>query len=152
MTLAARRVLVVVLLLTATLGVLAAPGAAADYYNGTSNDQEFQEDRNEWLADVDLTLAGLVTLVGRIGVWLIGVGVAAPSGASAGALVTGVLLGGTMLGFVAPARVGSVAGGVLGVSGLAAIVAVDAAPTWLYAVALFAVGLLTATVFRSALR
>jgi len=33
-----------------------------------------------------------------------------------------------------------------------AIVAVDAAPTWLYAVALFAVGLLTATVFRSALR
>jgi hypothetical protein len=142
--------LVMGLLLLATVAVSPAP--AQSYYDNTTDDQEFQEDRDSWMADVDLTLAGLVTLMSRIGTWLIGSGVAAPSGASAGALATGVIIGGMMLGFSAPAKVGSVGGGVLGIGGVAAIVAIDAAPVWMYAVMLFALGLLAANVFRSALR
>jgi hypothetical protein len=136
-------------LLVSTLFV--APAAGQTYYNNSTNDG-LQEDRDSWLSGVDLTLSGLVLLLSRIGTWIIGSGVQTSSGASAGALGTGVLLGGLMLGMGASARVGMVAGGTLGMASIFAIVSIDAAPAWTYAVALFALGLLVAAVLRRQLQ
>jgi hypothetical protein len=45
-----------------------------------------------------------------------------------------------------------VAGGTLGMSSIFAIAAIDAAPSWMYAVALFALGLLASAVLQRQLQ
>jgi hypothetical protein len=145
------RVLVVAVLVSGLLLAGVGGVSAQSYYNQSDNDN-LDQDRDSWLSGVDLTLAGLIMLVSRVGTWIIGTGIQSPSGAPAGALATGVMLGGLMLGMGASSRVGMVAGGTLGMSSIFAIAAIDFAPSWMYAVALFALGLLASAVIRRQLQ
>ena len=111
----------------------------APLYENASN-----PDTDGWFAGVDTDLPGILTMVSRVGTYVIGGG---GSGVS-GQLLTGVAVLGIGVGSVARANVGSVAGGVLGVVAIFAGAATGIAPQWLTAVFMFAVGLVLASVFR----
>ena len=138
---------VVVLLLGGVAGVGAQDNntTAADeaplYENST------EPNTDSWLAGVDADLPGIVTLVGRVGTFVVGGG---GSGIS-GSLLTGVLVMGLGLGAVTRSGVGEVAGVTLAVAGVFSGVATGIAPQWTSGVLMFGVGLVLASVFRRVL-
>jgi len=120
----------------------------APYYQGEDTDVGI----DGWLSGlVDATLDDVLTLLGRIGNFLIGSGFTAQGGVgSAGVLLTGALVGGVIFGSGARASVGPVGGLVFATLAAFGFVAVGIGPSWLYATVLFAIGVIaTGAVIRS---
>lgn len=112
-------------------------------------DEEVEPDTDGWLEDMDEpSVSAIVTLMSRLGTFVVGGGAGAAMSQSAPALMTGLLVLGTALGMVVGTGVGSVGGSVLAVTGVFATVAVGLAPAWGTAIAVFGVGLVAAAVFR----
>lgn len=127
---------------------LAAPVVAQN--NTTASDEAplyentTEPNTDSWLDGVNPDLPGLMTMVGRLGTFVIGGG----GGGVNGSLLTGVLVMGLGLGTVARAGVGDIAGVTLAVAGVFAGVATGIAPQWTSGVLMFGVGLVLASVFR----
>lgn len=121
----------------------------APYYS----DDNASVENDSWSANrTDPTLANVTYWVVTGGGWIVGTGDVAPGGAGlTGSLVLGLVVGGVLLGPVSRERVGPVAGGVLLVTALFGISAAALAPSWLWAVVLFIVGLLFTVVIDRAL-
>jgi hypothetical protein len=111
----------------------------APLYENTS-----EPNTDSWLDGVNPDLPGLMTMVGRLGTFVIGGG----GGGVNGSLLTGVLVMGLGVGTVARAGVGDIAGVTLAVAGVFAGVATGIAPQWTSGVLMFGVGLVLASVFR----
>jgi len=132
----------VVVAATGAIGGVAAQSTneTPDYYGNAS-----EPNTDSWFESVDpTTLEGIVTMVSRIGTYVIGGGGTGISGQ----LLTGVTVAGIGIGSVARANIGGVAGIVLGISALFAGAATGIAPGWVSAVVMFGVGLVLASVFR----
>lgn len=144
-------VALVVLVLTLSLGGLA--GGAIAQTNTTAEDEapiyenSTEPNTDTWMDGVEPDLPGVVTLIGRVGTFVVGGG----GGGVNGSLLTGVLVMGMGLGTVARSGVGSVAGGTLAVAGVFAGVATGIAPQWTSGVLMFGIGLVLASVFRRVL-
>jgi len=139
----------VVLLATCVFGGLSSVAIAQDNNTTVEEKAPLYEDAQEpdtdgWFAGLEPDLPGILTMVSRVGTYVIGGG---GSGVS-GQLLTGVAVLGIGVGSVARANVGGVAGGVLATIAIFAGAATGIAPQWLTAVVMFAVGLLLASVFR----
>lgn len=135
-------VVAVVVAATGAVGGVAAQSTneTPDYYGNAS-----EPNTDGWFESVDpTTLEGIVTMLSRIGTYVIGGGGTGISGQ----LLTGVTVAGIGIGSVARANVGGVAGIVLGITALFAGAATGIAPGWVSAVVMFGVGLVLASVFR----
>lgn len=136
------RVVVAAVLLVAISSGLGGVAATEppDYYGGAE-----EPDTSDWFEDVDpTTLSGIITMITRVGTYIVGGGGAGISGQ----LLTGIAVAGIGLGSVARANVGGVAGVVLGITALFVAASTGIAPEWISAVVMFAVGLVLASVFR----
>lgn len=112
-------------------------------------EQESEVDTGAWTADnEEPTLDAILTYVSRLGSFVVGTGTGEDIDQSTGPLLVGALLVGTVLGVVVGTGIGTVGGSALIVSGAYAAVGVGIAPTWSYAVVVFGVGLVLATVAR----
>jgi len=142
-----KRIAVVTIVLVAAFGAVGGVTAQNQTVNGTApyySDAD-EPDTSGWFDDVDpTTLSGLVTMVSRVGTFVIGGGATGVSGS----LLTGVAVAGIGLGSVARANIGGVAGAVLGITAVFSGVATGIAPQWISAVLMFAIGLVLASVFR----
>ena len=134
---------VTVVVLVATIGALGGLAAADEtppYY-----DDAEEPETSGWFDGVDPTsLSGIVTMLSRVGTFVIGGGGTGISGQ----LLTGLAVAGIGVGSVARANVGGVAGVVLGITAVFTGAATGIAPQWISAVVMFAVGLVLASVFR----
>lgn len=133
--------------------VTGAIGGVAAQTNTTAEDEAplyenaSEPDTDTWLDGVGTDLGGLVTLVGRVGTFVVGGG----STGISSSLLTGVLVMGIGLGTVARSGVGEIAGATLAVAGVFAGVATGIAPQWTSGVLMFGIGLIMAAVFRRVL-
>lgn len=140
------KVAIAAVVLIATVGAIGGV-AAQDSTNETPPyyDDAEEPDTSSWFDGVDPTsLSGIVTMVSRVGTFVIGGGATGVSGQ----LLTGVAVAGIGVGSVARANVGGVAGVVLGITAVFTGAATGIAPQWISAVVMFAVGLVLASVFR----
>ena len=140
------RLAVIGIVLLATAGAIGGV-AAEEATNETPPYYEEAEepDTSSWFEGVDPTsLSGIVTMVSRVGTFVIGGGGTGISGQ----LLTGIAVAGIGLGSVARANVGGVAGVVLGITAVFTGAATGIAPEWISAVVMFSVGLVLASVFR----
>jgi hypothetical protein len=117
----------------------------APYYadnNSIVDNQAWMDDRQ------DPTLDNVTHYLTRVGGFVIGSETSGGGGA-AGVLALALVLGGIVLGTFVGNGVGPVGGGVLGLVGVAGLAGAGLMPTWLFATALFGIGLvLTAAVIR----
>ena len=143
-----------VCLLISGLAVAAVPAIAeddeteSDDLPGYYDDRQVHVDNESWMdGNEDATISNVSTMLSRISSFVIG---GDSSGDTSGSLLTGMLVFGAIMGIFVGGGVGMVAGAVLTVFALFAGGAVGIAPTWLYPVALFGVGvLLSASVKRA---
>lgn len=135
---------VVVLLLGGVGGVVAQDNNTTAEDEAPLYENSTEPDTDSWLDGVGADLPGIVTLVGRVGTFVVGGG----GGGISGSLLTGVLVMGVGLGAVTRAGVGEVAGVTLAVAGVFSGVATGIAPQWTSGVLMFGVGLVLASVFR----
>ena len=135
-------------LLVVTVPALAEEDEGDDELPGYYDDRQVHVENESWMAgNEDATISNVSTMISRVSSFVVG---GDGSGDSSTSLLTGILVFGVMLGVFVGAGVGMVAGGVLTVFALFAGGAVGIAPTWLYPVALFGVGvLLSASVKRA---
>ena len=124
---------------------------SGDYYGDNSTTEVNNE---TWLSGVtDGSLPDILDLLTRMGPFVIGSGVSAQGGVgSAGALLTGLLVGGVLAATGFRAGVGSVGGAVVIVAGTWVFTAVTIGPTWAYPVVLFVVGVIASSVLLRAVR
>jgi len=118
----------------------------APYYNeweGNDPDNESWMEGNE-----DATLENTTTMFSRIGTFVVG----SNGDGSTGAVMTGMLTLGALLGIGVGAGIGTVAGGVLAISGIMALAATGLSPEWIVPVAIFGVGLLLSSVAKRLLQ
>lgn len=117
----------------------------APYYANHSGEVE----NESWMAGATdgNDPSAIVTMLSRVMTFVIG----SDSGSS-GALLMGMLLFGSLLGFVIDVSVGLIGGGVLAMLSLFGVVAIGLAPAWLVPVALFGIGMILATTFRGVFR
>lgn len=150
--------LVSVLLVTLTLASLTVPLAAAGnnstnvsekapYYDNTSTDVA----NESWMAGHERpTLHNVTSMLTRVGTFIIGDTSMQGADASAGPIVTGIVLFGVVAGTAIGGRVGAVGGGVMGVVTISALVTAAVAPHWIYALVMLAVGgVLTVAIIRA---
>jgi len=122
---------------------------APGYYDNSSG----SADSGAWLAGMeDASLEDILELSVRVGPFVIGTGSAQGGVGSAGVLLTGALVGGIVVSTGIRGRVGPVGGAVLAVVTTFVFAEVAIGPSWLYAVVLFMVGLITTVVLVRALR
>ena len=152
--------LVVALLVVAALAGVVAPAAGqstatpnlsekAPYYSNNSThvaNESWMDGRK------DATLDNFIHYLTRVGGFIIGDGTAQGGVGSAGALVLGIVVMGIVASTMTGQAVGPVGGAVVGIMGVAGITAAGIAPSWLYAVMLFCLGLVLTTVIVRALR
>lgn len=109
----------------------------ANYYGNETT----EVDNESWTTDHrEPTLANWTHYITRIGSFVVGDGGDAQGGGSANALIIGLLFLGAFVGVAVRGQVGTVAGAVLGVIGIAGLVATAVVPGWLYPVVLFILG------------
>jgi len=151
-----RRKSVLSLVALVTAVALVASSAAAQtatpppYYESNAS----SVDLSAWLSGlVDASFGDALSMLVRIGPYVIGGGVSAQGGVgSAGVLLTGALLGAVVMGTGIRARVGPVGGIVFAVATTFAFFSIGVGPGWLYAVVLFGVGLIASVALIRALR
>lgn len=114
----------------------------APYYENNSTSVQ----NDTWLEGRgDATLENTTGMFARIGTFVVGSGVRGEN-VWAGPLVLGLVLVGAALGALA-GTAGIVAGSVVGVALVATLVQLGLAPAWVWAVVLFALGLVATTVY-----
>lgn len=150
-----RKALISMVAALAIIGSIAAPAVAQttttpDYYNDTST----ETGTGPWLSGLtDASLDDILTLLTRVGTFIIGGGVTAQGGAgSAGALLTGLLIAGTLAAIGIRSGAGATGGLSVGLVAAFLFVSVGVGPTWAYPVVLFMVGLIVAGVFLRVFR
>lgn len=167
------RTLIAALLLTASIATVAmmTPAGVATVAANETNDtngtnvsdeapyyaNQTPSVKNESWMDgrENATLDNVFHYASRFGTFVIGSGSDSTNvddPRSAGPLLVGVVLLGAIMGTAVGSGVGSVGGGVLSMVGLFGLVAVDVAPTWVYAVGLFGLGIVLSAVFKRAVR
>jgi hypothetical protein len=116
----------------------------APYYDNVSDDV----DNESWLRGIETpSIENATTLLTRLGSFVVGTKTGSAADEAAGALMVGLIVVGVTLGLVGPSQVGFVAGSVAGSVTIAALVIGGLAPEWLWAVVLFLIGTVAATVF-----
>ena len=122
----------------------------APYYDGANTEVQ----NESWMQGRDrATLENVLHLASRFGTFVVGGGESAQGGiGSAGPLLVGTVLLGAMIGASVRSGVGSVGGGVLSIAGIVGLQAIDVAPSWLYPVVLFGLGIVLSSVFKRAIR
>jgi hypothetical protein len=106
-----------------------------------------------WIAGrSEATLPNMTSYLTDIGTFVIGGGVAAQGGGSAGALLTGLVVAGVFVLAIGRAPVGSVGGTVLSVSVGGALTFVGLAPQWMYGLLVVPVAFVFATLLINNLR
>jgi hypothetical protein len=119
----------------------------APLYNETAP----SPDAGGFLPDIaEPTLPQVLDLAVRVGPYWIGSG-SGPGGEPAGVLLLGLVVGGAVVSVGSSARFGPVAGGVIAITTVGLVAEVGLAPAWLFAVALFLLGLVLTTVFLRSL-
>lgn len=140
---------VLAVLAVVTTPVLAQQNTDAEYYNNSSADA----DTDSWLSGLtDGSLDDILTLMTRIGGFIIGDGTAAGGVGSAGTLLTGLLVAGVMGGVGIRSGAGSTGGLVIGISAGTVFLSAAVGATWAYAIILFVVGLIVSAVFLRVMR
>lgn len=151
----ATAVLVVLAVLALLLSPAAAAGGAAAAQTNSTNNSTIDDvapyypgqptvDNASWTqGNENASADSIVTYLSRLGTFVIG-----GDAQSGGAVATGMILLGGMLGAVVRSRVGLVGGGVLAVASVWGVVGVGLAPAWLTGVAMFGVGLLLSASLR----
>lgn len=124
----------------------ASSGEIAPYYD----EADTSVDNESWLPSNNATLPSVLNLATRLGTFLVGTD-AGGVGAS-GAILTGLIVFGAVVSLSSGSRVGAVGGAVLGMSTVAALVAAGLAPSWLWALVLFALGVVATAVIARALQ
>lgn len=143
-------ILTLALLSAAALGSAgAAPrdlnNSSAGYYNETVTvDNESWMDGHE-----NATLDNVLGMFSRISTFVIGAG---GDSSVVGSLLTSVVAGGIVLGIVGGSAIGIVAGVTVASLVLGALAAAGFAPAWLWAIAVFGIGLVLSTVVIRALK
>lgn len=150
-----RKSIITVIALLAIVMSVAVPAAAqstetADYYENEST----ETGTGPWLSGLtDASLDSILTLLTRLGTFVIGGGVTAQGGVgSAGALLTGLLISGVMGAVGMRAGAGASGGLIIGLVSTFMFATIGLGPTWAYPVALFLVGLIIAGVFLRIVR
>lgn len=155
----------VALVITISLLAVVASPAVAQQNNTTNNStnvssyapyyaNESTDVNNEsWMSGREnATLDNVVHMATRLGPFVIGDTTAPGDVGSAGMLVLGLVIGGTLLGTMAGANVGSVGGSTLAFIVAAGLVGTGLAPAWMWAVLLMGLGLIGTAVFLRAVR
>lgn len=115
-------------------------------------DNTTQLDNESWFAgNENATLDSFITMLTRLGTFVIG-DTPAQNGGPGGAIVVGLVLAGAMGSTMVRNGPGPVGGAVLGLVGLAGVTAVGLAPAWLLPVVLFVLGLILTSVVVRVLR
>lgn len=114
-----------------------------DEWEGNDVDNESWMDGNE-----DPTIENSTTIFTRIGTFVVG----SNGDGSTGAVLTGMLVLGALLGIGLGAPIGTVAGGTLATAGVFAIASTGLSPEWTVPVAMFGVGLFMASVAKRLLQ
>lgn len=129
---------------TATPTPTESVGEKAPFYENATADPN----NESWMAGHENpSLTNVTHYVTRLGGFVIGSGVEAQGGVGmAGPMLLGLVVAGALLSAGASPRVGVVGGSVLFVASVAVLATTGLLPTWLYAIALFAIGLVAATV------
>lgn len=146
----------------ATLGFGVTPGVAANNTTTAANlsdvapyyaNQSTAVNNASWMANhSDPTLQNATFHLVRFVSFVIGTGDPAPGGVGlTGPLMLTLTLMGAFLGTLVNTRTGMVGGGVLAVMAIAAFSTVGMAPSWLYVVLLFVLGLILSAVARRAM-
>lgn len=116
----------------------------APYYENETTDvgnESWTDGRENATAD------NIMHYATRLGSFVVG-----GDGSSSGPLLMGMIVLGGILGVTIGSGVGIVGGGVIAVAALFAVVAIDIAPAWFYAVGLFGIGILLAASIKRVLR
>lgn len=150
-----KRVLLLVLFVGAVVA-MPAMGFAAAQTNETADEkapvygeEDPNPDTDGWLEGIDKpSVDSIVTLISRMGTFVIGGGAGGSMAQSAPALLTGIMILGTAMGMTVGSGVGSVGGSVLAIAGVFATIGVGLAPEWGSAIVVFGVGIVVASVFR----
>lgn len=147
-------VLLAVLTALVALPLLATPAAAQqnnsttvpEYYNDSRN---VSGDQDEWLNnDSNATLDKVVNLATRAGTFV----VAGGGSQEVGAVFIALLVFGAVVSIVGGSAPGTIAGVVVGVFTIAALAASGFAASWLWALVVFAVGVVLSTALIRALK
>jgi hypothetical protein len=133
-------------------GVLAlAVGPAMAAQDGPYGTETPGNSTEGWMDDVNDTSIGTISgMLGRVGTFVVGNN---PSNPMVGPALTGMLVGGIMVGLVGSSRAGVIAGGVTGVATLAVLSeGTGMLPTWVNGVAVILLGVMAAAVGRRLLQ
>lgn len=148
----------VVLVAIVAIPLTAAPAVAQNETNtsdeipGLYENETDDVDNESWMSGrEDATLENVTHFATRFGTFVIGNDADSTDSASS-SLVLGLIILGAMIGATAGAGVGLVGGGILAIASLFGIIAIDLAPEWFFAVALFLVGVLLSAVAKRQLR
>lgn len=122
----------------------------APYYDGESSDPGI----DSWMEDRESpTLDNVTHYLTRVGGFIVGSGESAQGGAgAAGAMIFGLIVFGAFIGTTVGTNVGPVGGVTIAVIAAAGLTSVGLVPTWMYAVSLFALGLVVLKVLTNVLR
>jgi len=142
----------IVLLLSAVAAMAPADGQLAN--NSTYYENQSSNINNEsWLANrQDPTVANFTHYLTRVGGFYIGQQSAQGGVGPAGAMLLSLVLFGAVIGGMRNRRVGPVAGVVLAITLAFAVVTAGTAPNWIYAIALFAIGIVLSAITVRLLR
>jgi len=135
--------ILIVLLVGAGLAPIGAVSGQEYYNNTTAVDNESWLEGNE-----DPTAENTTSLIGRVGSFIIG----SDTGSALGALLTSVITGGMVVSMIGGSRLGMVGGATTGVLTLGGMTAAGLAPTWMWALVIFGVGLVLTQVIIGILR
>lgn len=147
------------LVLLALLVALPAPAAAESVAQDNSTNTTIDDvapyypehptvDNASWTEGNENASADSIgTYLSRLGTFVIG-----SDSSSGGAMVTGMVLLGAMLGAVVRSRVGLIGGGVLTVASLWGVVGIGLAPEWVLGVTMFGVALVLSAAMRRILQ
>lgn len=122
----------------------------------TANNSSYYDDNrslvnNEtWMDNrSNATAENSTHMLTRIGSFVVGGG---DDGGAIGALLTSLIMGSVVVSFVGVSRIGMVAGGTVGVLTIGGMASAGWAPSWLFALVVFGIGLILTTVLIRANR
>lgn len=148
-----------VLVLLALLVAVPAPAAAENVAQTNDSNTTIEDvapyypehpsvDNESWTEGNENASANSIgTYLSRLGTFVIG-----SDSSSGGAMVTGMVLLGAMLGAVVRSRVGLIGGGVLTVASLWGVVGIGLAPEWVLGITMFGVALVLSAAMRRILQ
>lgn len=144
-----------IVLVVSAIGLPVLTGTAAAQQNTTTVPEYYNDTRNvsneqgDWLNnDSNATVHSVTNLATRIGTFV----VAGGGGREVGAVMIGLLVFGAVVSIVGGSAPGMVAGVVVGTFTIAALAAAGFAAAWLWALVVFAIGIVLSTALIRALK